>query len=216
MKSLVVAATVIALTVGFVTYTKYTDDKLEGQFADFITQFNKNYGSVEEYAFRFEAYKSNLETIKRLNAKNPEAKFEINQFGDFTQDDMKKIMGFGGKQIENVQHVQAIGATPVDWSGMWSKIKNQGICGASWAFSSTAVFEARHALKNLYKTVKTYYSDQELIDCVKSKDSQGCSGGVPGDAFLLYLITFKIFSTNINRILKFSIVLTNYFYLVLS
>ena len=91
MKSLVVAATVIALTVGFVTYTKYTDDKLEGQFADFITQFNKNYGSVEEYAFRFEAYKNNLETIERLNAKNPEAKFEINQFGDFTKDDMKKL-----------------------------------------------------------------------------------------------------------------------------
>lgn len=183
MKSLVIAAALIALTVGYASYSSYSDHQFEAGFNNFITTYNKNYGSVEEYSFRLETYKYNLMKIQKLNSLNPNAHFEINQFGDFTEEETKNLMGFNGQQISTVDHIPTFGVAPVDWSSMWKKTKNQGICGASWAFSSTAVFEARHALKNLYKTVQTYYSEQELIDCAQTKESRGCSGGTIVDAY---------------------------------
>jgi len=69
----------------------------------------------------------------------------------------------------------------VDWrrKGAVTPVKNQGDCGASWAFSATGAVEGlvaimRKPLPNL--------SEQQLIDC--SRDGNvGCNGGSPAAAF---------------------------------
>uniref|UniRef100_A0A7S3J918 Uncharacterized protein n=1 Tax=Euplotes harpa TaxID=151035 RepID=A0A7S3J918_9SPIT len=185
MKTLVLVVAVSAVLAAYYAYNVSEDQMLESGFQTFINTYEKSYGSVEEYNFRFEAYKSNLNKIAEENRKNPQAHFAINQFGDFTDADMKKLLGYRGGKTNQPTKFTPTDVTPADWSHLWKNtVKNQGICGSCWTFSATAVFEARHAIKNGYTTeIKTFYSEQELIDCIKTKDSQGCNGGIATDAY---------------------------------
>jgi len=57
-----------------------------------------------------------------------------------------------------------------------SDVRNQGICGSCYAFSSMGMLEARiKILTN--NTVSPVFSTQEVVSC--SKLSQGCEGGFP-------------------------------------
>ena len=70
----------------------------------------------------------------------------------------------------------------IDWRalGAVTPAKLQGICGACWAFSSTAAIEAQ----NFKKTGKLVsLSEQNLIDCSRNQGNQGCGGGWMGYAF---------------------------------
>ena len=51
-------------------------------------------------------------------------------------------------------------------------IKNQGHCGACWAFSSNAVLEY---LVKVNRNVSVSLSEQELIDC--NTDAMNCEDG---------------------------------------
>lgn len=62
-------------------------------------------------------------------------------------------------------------------------MKNQGACGACWAFAATATCES-WALFNS----KSYdLSEQQLVDCSGSYGNKGCNGGWPASA-LKYII----------------------------
>lgn len=57
-----------------------------------------------------------------------------------------------------------------------SPIRNQGTCGSCYAFSSTAMIEARlRVLTN--NSLQLQLSPQDIVDC--SEYSQGCAGGFP-------------------------------------
>ncbi|EAS00456.1 papain family cysteine protease (macronuclear) [Tetrahymena thermophila SB210] len=69
----------------------------------------------------------------------------------------------------------------VDWrlQGKVSPVKNQGQCGACWAFSATGLAESVNLMRN---NTLQQYSEQELIDCTYKIYStnyfnQGCDGG---------------------------------------
>jgi len=64
--------------------------------------------------------------------------------------------------------------------GFVSPIKDQGSCGACWAFVSTGVLEAHIRIQ---KNVQATYSEQNLIDCSKSYGNEGCDGGLMSQAF---------------------------------
>lgn len=73
----------------------------------------------------------------------------------------------------------------VDWekSGHMTRVKNQGKCGACWAFSSTAALESRCAIKG-WNLVSL--SVQELVDCAERNTgykNDGCIGGFVSSAF---------------------------------
>ena len=72
--------------------------------------------------------------------------------------------------------------TNIDWVALnkVSAIKNQGLCGSCWAFSSTGAVESLYSIE---KNKNSLLSEQQLVDCSSSYGNNGCSGGVMNNAF---------------------------------
>lgn len=70
----------------------------------------------------------------------------------------------------------------VDWrlNGSVSEVKNQGKCGACWAFSATSQLESKFLMQS---NIKLSLSEQQLIDCSSNYGSIGCAGGMMDSAF---------------------------------
>jgi C1A family cysteine protease len=64
--------------------------------------------------------------------------------------------------------------------GFNTQVLNQGLCGSCWSFSSAAAIEAAwyFATGEIVKL-----SEQQLIDCNRNKDNEGCEGGNMANAF---------------------------------
>eukprot|EP00745_Piridium_sociabile_P003645 TRINITY_DN121232_c0_g1_i1.p1 TRINITY_DN121232_c0_g1~~TRINITY_DN121232_c0_g1_i1.p1 ORF type:complete len:395 (+),score=27.59 TRINITY_DN121232_c0_g1_i1:73-1257(+) len=88
----------------------------------------------------------------------------------------------------------------LDWRdfGIVSPVKDQGNCGSCWTFSTTGSLEAHTALKALRRKLKDggtvprnatfsdyaqILSEQQLLDCARAFDNNGCDGGLPSHAF---------------------------------
>ncbi|GMR54903.1 hypothetical protein PMAYCL1PPCAC_25098, partial [Pristionchus mayeri] len=70
----------------------------------------------------------------------------------------------------------------MDWStrGIVNRVKEQGACSSSWAFSVTGALEGQHAIQ---KGARVDLSEQQLIDCATNGANAGCSGGSMIDAY---------------------------------
>jgi C1A family cysteine protease len=62
----------------------------------------------------------------------------------------------------------------VDWTSKLGPIKDQASCGSCWAFAANGVHEASY---NILKGEIVDLSEQELVDCSRSFNNQGCRGG---------------------------------------
>ena len=74
--------------------------------------------------------------------------------------------------------------THVDWRemGVVSAVKDQGMCGSCWTFSTTGAMESHHAIKfGNWRTAEM--AEQQLLDCAYDFDNNGCNGGLPSHAF---------------------------------
>jgi C1A family cysteine protease len=177
LKTLAIIALVGLAATAFVALNNGYGSSAELEFRNFLDTHRVGYGTTEEFNYRLSVFNDNLSTIAKLNAANPDATFEVNQFADRTEQEMSQLMGFimpAGRKITG-EHVAPVDAQDQDWSQMWSTVKDQGQCGSCWAFSATAAFEARYALAQGAQTVTTLFSEQELVDCDTA--SAGCNGG---------------------------------------
>ena len=70
----------------------------------------------------------------------------------------------------------------IDWvkAGMVNPVQDQGMCGASYAFSAIAAIESQFIIKG---TRGLKLSEQEILDCSRSYGNYGCSGGWMSSVF---------------------------------
>ncbi|KAH7717885.1 cathepsin L-like protein [Aphelenchoides avenae] len=151
--------------------------------ADFVT-FLKKFGlsyPKEEVARRQGIFLQNAKKIEELKAKGL-AWVGVNKFSALTTEEFKKmLMPLSAPsplgQIAEVAPKRTKRATPPASYDMrtysWvSSVKNQGQCGACWAFATAALVESAY----LRKYNANYdLAEQQLVDCVAG--TYGCSGG---------------------------------------
>lgn len=149
--------------------------------------FKKEYGTYEEYHFRFAMWKEAINKINDLNSiPGQTATYAMNHFGDLTPEEFK-LYYLGYKP--NRKHNEAIKLDTsnlpdnVDWvtKGAVTPIKDQGGCGSCWAFAATGSLEGAYFLKG---NTLTSFSEQQLVECSHAQGNEGCNGGFPSYAFV--------------------------------
>ena len=157
-----------------------SSEGVETRFMNHVAEFNINYGTQEEYAFRMNIFAAKDAEYNKINA-DPENTFVVghNMFSTMTQAEAKRMMGrlpnTSAELEEEPFDENEVQATQVDWrkKGAVNPVQNQGSCGSCWAFSSSAAMEGAHFIKT-GKLVKL--AESQLVDCDKS--DSGCNGGL--------------------------------------
>ena len=167
------------------TKSSYYYDK----FIDFKIKHHKYYNTTEEYDYRFNVFKQNLDYINNENSKSNSYKLAVNQFADMTNEEFTSIK-------QNPRYIQTIllnklNRQPrsylrnminipksIDWvnEGAVTPVKNQGQCGSCWSFSTTGAIEGAHYIKT---GQLVSLSEQQLMDCSTKYGNMGCNGGIP-------------------------------------
>jgi cathepsin F len=174
----------IALLIALVSCNVEMDTMLHNQFQKFIKKYNKKYSSVNEYLARFEVFKMN---VMNLYKESQKYKTGITKFSDLTQQEFAKIylnLNYDAMAVANFNpaHPSFSNAAPdsFDWrdKGLVTPVRDQGMCGSCWAFSTVANLEG---LYYKLKGVAVDLSEQILVDC-DTYDS-ACNGGLMEYAF---------------------------------
>uniref|UniRef100_A0A8C6VFT4 Cathepsin L1-like n=1 Tax=Naja naja TaxID=35670 RepID=A0A8C6VFT4_NAJNA len=185
MLSISVVTLIWLVTLG--TLSTALDLTLEGTWRDWKATHGKEYIHEEDESFRRAVWEENFQMIQDHNKQADLGKYTywlgMNHFGDLTNEELQKRLHCLLSASDNVTKGNGIifksSDDPdipdqVDWriKGAVTRVKDQGDCGASWAFSATGALEGMH-FKKTGKLVSL--SEQNLIDC--STENYGCLGG---------------------------------------
>lgn len=176
-----------------------SEEEIQNAFGHFMSNFGKVYATVQMEKSRFAIFRENLKTIKMLNEKHgPNTVFGITQFSDLTPEEFQKqfltlkTVPKAEGPVAPLYSKEVINNLPTnfDWrdKGAVTPVKNQGMCGSCWAFSTTGNVEGQWFLAghNL-----TSLSEQNLVDCDhecsiyegQQECDSGCNGGLMQNAF---------------------------------
>jgi len=184
---------ILVLAVVLVVVAATSEVEYQQAFTDWMVAQGKSY-AAEEFFYRYEVFRSNMDIVNEHNAGNTSYQMELNKFADLTIGEFKNTyLGYKPElrlhQREKVAttwlyDVKA-GAYPtgsLDWTqkGAVTGVKDQGQCGSCWAFSTTGNMEGTIYLKH---GVLTSLSEQQLVDCAGSYGNMGCNGGLMDRAF---------------------------------
>ncbi|XP_018017428.1 putative cysteine proteinase CG12163 isoform X1 [Hyalella azteca] len=157
-------------------------------FQSFMQEHGKQYQDAEEFRKRFAIFRQNLQRVKQLRrSERGSATYGVTQFSDLTQEEFSKLLGFRPELRRPSEKRQLVTDIPqldlpdaYDWRhyNVVTPVKNQGMCGSCWAFSTTGNIEGQWALKH---SELISLSEQELVDC--DKEDHGCEGGLPENAY---------------------------------
>jgi cathepsin L len=111
----------------------------------------------------------------------------MNRFAAFTPTEYKELLGIRSPVLSNEPSgtprppVANIGS--IDWRdrGAVNAIRDQGRCGACWAFAAIVAAEGSYFVGSESKKTLLSLSESNLIDCVTA--CYACDGGLVTDAF---------------------------------
>lgn len=186
---------VLIIVLSSVTNTESItfEDVVLQEWEVFKLTHGKQYESSEE-TFRRKVFMENKHKIalhNRLYEKGLKSyKLAMNEFGDRLHYEFVQTMNGLKRDYRNRYENGSTYLSPhyveipksVDWrkEGYVTPVKNQGMCGSCWAFSSTGSLEGQHYRKT-GKLVSL--SEQNLIDCSTKYGNEGCNGGLMDQAF---------------------------------
>uniref|UniRef100_A0A0D9XF84 Cathepsin propeptide inhibitor domain-containing protein n=1 Tax=Leersia perrieri TaxID=77586 RepID=A0A0D9XF84_9ORYZ len=170
-------------------------DLMLDRFDQWMIRHGRAYTDAGEKQRRFEVYRRNVELVEKFNSMSNGYKLADNKFADMTNEEFRaKMLGFrphvAVPQTLNTcasvdiampgEFNDDILPKSVDWrtKGAVVPVKNQGNCGACWAFSAVAAIEGINQIKN---GELVSLSEQELVDC--DAVAVGCGGGYMSWAF---------------------------------
>jgi cathepsin F len=142
------------------------------QFSEFVSTFGKQYPSPQEYNYRFQVFRQNLQKLEEYSRLDPNHPFGITKFADMTKEEFKANFLLPSR-------VYNISQPPITVSNLgnfswWdlnkvgpvkNQMANSTCCPTCWAFATTGVIESRFAIK--YNSLILPLSEQELISCGK-------------------------------------------------
>ncbi|XP_074470153.1 cathepsin S, ortholog 1 [Sebastes fasciatus] len=154
---------------------------------DWQIKHHKVYDNQTEVDFRRAVWEKNMQLVLRHNQEASAGKHSftmgLNHLSDMTAEEINEKLN--GLKLEdpinfrNSTFKEASGLlTPqsVDWrkSGLVSPVRNQGLCGSCWAFSSMGALEGQMKKRT---GVLVPLSPQNLVDCSTEDGNLGCRGG---------------------------------------
>jgi len=166
-------------------------------FQEYLSDFGIKYISENSLSENFKIFSDNVDLIKKLNQNFPRTKFNLNKFALLTQSEFKAkyLSPFNPIRPKHAPELSTPSVTvpdTFDWREnkppVVTDVKDQGMCGSCWAFSTTGNIEGQWALA---KNPLTPLSEQNLVDCdhecMEWENEQacdsGCDGGLPPNAY---------------------------------
>jgi cathepsin L len=132
-----------------------------------------------EYHMRLGIYLANDRYVRAHNSGHSSFTLSLNRLATLTPGEYHQLLGTrGGRSSGGIAFTSPAHARgdydPLDYrdEGVIQGVKDQGTCGASWAFAAISAEEAMFALSG---QSLLNLSEQNLIDCVTT--AAGCNGG---------------------------------------
>lgn len=173
-----------------------SESEAREEYEKFLLKYpGSNFGVSADHAQKkFKNFHHNLARIKYYNAlEQGTATYGITEFADLSFEEFQKHktgLNLSQEQLKNRSRnlkssnkkLRFKKSLPdnFDWTekGVVTPVKNQGMCGSCWAFSTTGNVEGVWA-KQTGQLIEL--SEQELVDC--DQLDQGCNGGLMDNAF---------------------------------
>ncbi len=162
--------------------------ELTRDFEAFAQTYGKSYKSSYEKERRKAVFAANWAKISEINAQQLSYTLGINQFADLSDEEFattylteSPVPADVSKFSQQLPASLPLSAAEladdeIDWvkDGLVNPVKDQGLCGSCWTFGTVSTVESRYA--KVEGKLKAF-SEQQLVDCCRTEDSKGCSGG---------------------------------------